>query len=101
MKLAAKLVGLALAHAILTVALLVSSFGAGMSRFRKGVEGPSALESAVSWSFNVLSWPVLSSMSSVASSKTFPGLWGYVPILANSLLWSIAIMSIAHFVRRK
>jgi hypothetical protein len=81
-----------------TIGLLLFVFGAGMSRFDTGGE-PGWFEAACGHLLTVLGFPVLTFLDG-RSSLRFPGLWGYVPFVANSALWGAALLSVAESVRR-
>jgi hypothetical protein len=85
-------------HFAATVGLLLFVFGAGMSRFDTGAE-PGWLEAACRHLLSALGFPVLTLLGGRTSVR-FPGLWGYVPFVANSVLWSVALLSVAESVRR-
>ena len=92
---------LAAGHLVATVAALVYSFGAGMSRFDTG-EPASSTEIVLGHLTTVLSFPVLPVIARPAFD--FPGLWGYVPFALNSALWAGAMMVVLRWtteVRRR
>ena len=43
-----------------------------------------------------LSFPIISSLFD--SKLRFPGIWGYIPIISNSLLWSACIIFISKII---
>ena len=75
-------------HSLVSVWLSVVAFGQGMARLDTGAE-PTFVERAVDF----LSDLVLSPLFTLATKSTvigaaLPGLLGYVPVLANSVLWA-------------
>jgi hypothetical protein len=89
---------LAALHFAATIGLLLFVFGAGMSRFDAGGE-PGWFEAACGHLLTLLGFPVLPLLDGRTSLR-FPGLWGYVPFVANSALWAAALLSVAESVRR-
>ena len=88
---------LASGHLVTTVALLVFVFGAGMSRFDTGGQ-PGWFETACGRVLGVLGFPVLTLVEG-RLGRLFPGLWGYVPLIANSALWAAAVMGVLESVQ--
>lgn len=75
-------------HVASSIVLLLSVFGAGMARFDSGAPA-SATESVARWAFAILSFPLLSLLERMPAAR-FPGLWGYVPVVANGAIWGLA-----------
>jgi hypothetical protein len=61
-----------------------------MARFDT-LGGPSSTETVASSLANVLAFPILHLLDR-QSAVRFPGLWGYVPFAANSVLWAGVIV---------
>ncbi len=78
-------------HLVVTIGLLLFVFGAGMSRFDTGGEPP-WFEVACGRLLNLLMFP-LSMLLDNRMGQRFPGLWGYVPFVANSALWAAAALA--------
>ena len=78
-------------HFVLTVVLVIFTFGSGMARFDTP-DGPHWTETVASSVVDVLVFPVLPLID--RPSLRFPGLWGYVPFMVNSVVWSGAIITI-------
>jgi hypothetical protein len=78
-------------HAALSVLALLLSFGMGMSRFDSDV-GPSIAEHILDAILVVLYSPVQTVLLASAPGTWFPGLWGYLPTVVNSLVWAVAIV---------
>jgi hypothetical protein len=75
-------------HLAVTIGLLLFVFGASMSRFDTGGE-PAWFEALCGRALSVLAFPVLTFLDG-ATGQRFPGLWGYVPFVANSAIWAAA-----------
>ena len=84
-------------HFVLTVVLVIFTFGAGMARFDTP-DGPDWKETVASSLANVLAFPVLPLFDQ--SFLRFPGLSGYVPFAANSMVWAGAILTLWRWRRR-
>ena len=76
-------------HFVCSVALLFYVVGAGMARFDSGLPGGPA-ETVAGWLFAAFVFPVLTVLERV--SVRFPGLWGYIPFVVNSSVWSLAVV---------
>ncbi|MCA1562966.1 MAG: hypothetical protein LC804_22795 [Acidobacteria bacterium] len=87
------------AHLIATVGLLVYTFGAGMARFDIPAERP-WIEAAAAVLLNVLAFPLLPWLSRLPALR-LPGLWGYLPLVANSALWALVILVVFRMGRRR
>jgi hypothetical protein len=85
------------AHLVVTVGLLLFVFGAGMSRFDSGGQ-PGWFEAACGLLLSVLGFPMLTLVDGMG--LRVPGLWGYVPFVANSALWAAAALVVVGVVKR-
>ena len=74
------------AHLALTVQPPALVFGSGMSRFDTGGQ-PGWFETACGRLLTALGFPLLTLVEG-RMGRRFPGLWGYVPFVANSALWA-------------
>jgi len=79
-------------HLAVTISLLLIVFGGGMSRFDTGGE-PGWFEAACGRLLSVLGFPILTLLETRMGQR-FPGLWGYVPFVANSALWAAAALGV-------
>ena len=86
-------------HVVTSIVLLFYVFGSGMARFDTGAP-ERATESIARWVFAVLSFPVLTLLERMPIAR-FPGLWGYVPVLANASLWGLAAIAIRRWLRAR
>lgn len=77
-------------HWAVTISLLVFVFGAGMARFDTGGEAP-WFEALCGRLLSVLGFPLLTFLDRAIGLR-FPGLWGYVPFVANSAIWAAAAL---------
>lgn len=84
-------------HLVVTIGLLLFVFGAGMGRFDTGGE-PAWFEALCGRLLNLLMFP-LSMLLDNRMGQRFPGLWGYVPFVANSALWAAATLGVFKIVR--
>jgi hypothetical protein len=89
------LVGLVVAtsHFVVSLFTVMIAFGAGMARFDTGA-APSLGERVVLVIRDVVLFPLAPLLVSVLPGRWFPGLWGYIPFAANSLLWGATIATI-------
>ena len=78
-------------HFVLTLVLVIFTFGAGMARFDMP-DRPHWTETVASSVVDVLVFPVLPLLDH--PSLRFPGLWGYVPFIVNSVVWAGVISTI-------
>ncbi len=69
-----------------------------MARFDTGGQ-PGWFEAACGRLLTVLGFPVLTLLE-VKVGLRFPGLWGYVPFVANSALWAAAALGLIGVVQR-
>lgn len=85
-------------HAFLSVGLMVFTFSAGMDRFESGAP-PSLLEKSTLFFSNVLFLPIAYPLAHLAPSAVrhvFGGVFGYFPILLNSLIWGVIGERVLH-----
>jgi len=76
-------------HAFLSVGLMGFTFSAGMDRLDTGAP-PTLFEKSAVFVSNVLFWPIVYPLTHWAPffiRKVFGGLFGYLPMVVNSLLW--------------
>jgi hypothetical protein len=81
----------------LTLAAIAMAFGLTMARFDEGGE-PSAAEQGLSVAVAVLMFPL--GQLAMAEPRWFPGLSGYLPLLANGVLWAIPLVAGWRALRR-
>jgi hypothetical protein len=89
----------ALAHSALSVGLFMLVSGAGMARFDTGAPSSNAewvLEIIVA----ILHAPVATLAFESVPIGWLPGLWGYLPLLLNSLIWALVLVWIARLLGR-
>lgn len=84
-------------HLVLSVFCLVWLFSGSMARFDTG-EAASMPETITQAGTEVLLFP-LSEVDGLLSPKAFPGLWGYIPFMLNSLVWGLVVMGLLTGVR--
>jgi hypothetical protein len=82
---------IAASHFVLTIVLVIFTFGAGMARF-DAADSPRWRETVASSAVDVLAFPVLPLLD--RPSLRFPGVWGYVPFVVNSVVWAKAVRTI-------
>lgn len=70
-----------------------------MARFETG-EPPSVSEAMLGAVVKLLDFPVLITIDFMPSTW-FPGLWGYIPFAANSVLWGVCIYYVVLFVLQR
>jgi hypothetical protein len=78
---------LAVAHVMLTMWAAVAALGASMEGF--GTAGSSASERFAGVLSDVLLFP----LAKPGLGINAPGLWGYLILLANGLLWAVALVA--------
>ncbi len=77
-------------HAVVTWLMFLVVFGRGMSRFDSGAP-PTVADAALESASTILLSPLATlAMQWDFAPAFFPGLLGYVPVVANSLLWAVA-----------
>jgi hypothetical protein len=93
--------GVAIAHALLTVALVVYVFGAGMARFDTGGE-PSFVERVASTAAGVLGFPLVTAAVALFPGPRWPHGFPYdhLLFLANGLVWALGIVALWDLARR-
>lgn len=70
-----------------------------MARFDSGGD-PSSSERFLEGLSAVLNFPVFAAVLRLKHvAKWLPGLWGYLPIFVNSVLWAVALLYIVKKVR--
>ena len=90
----AVIVGLAtIVHFVVSVLVLIGSFGAGMARFDTGA--PPGVEERALVVVRAITLFPLGLLASMIPGRWFPGRWGYVPFAANSLLWGLTLGAVA------
>jgi hypothetical protein len=91
----------ALVHAIVSVAIFIVSFGRSMARFDTG-DDPSVFEVLLSTLSEVLFFPLMHLLNLFEPApRVFAGLFGYIPIIANSLLWGCVIWMMYTLVQNR
>ncbi len=87
-------------HAALTMALFLWSSSMGMRRFDTG--GTAELRERILQIVSItLMCPIFYPLSLMGGGLSFPGLLGYLPLLANSFLWVIGLTGIINWLRIK
>ncbi len=69
-----------------------------MDRFDSG-RSPTLLESGISGVLGVLCFPIIPLLKHVP--VRFPGLWGYLPFVANSAIWGATVCLFIKATRKK
>jgi hypothetical protein len=91
-------------HALLTAGTMLLLFSIGMRRFDTG-DSQGVDEKVLEILFNILSLPIyylIVNWTPKSAHSIFPGLLGYIPLILNSLLWSIGLWCLyALWKRRK
>jgi len=89
-----------LVHGIASLAAFASSFGLGMGRFDSGA-APSRGEAFLTTVSEVLLSPVFTGLSRLPAAQfLFPGVLGWLPVAANSLLWAFFVWFLFASVQR-
>jgi hypothetical protein len=89
---------IATVHFVLSAAMLFMTMASSMSRFDGA--GPSDLAALTLMGlFGVLSFPLLGLFLKLDIAHT--GIWGWIPFIANSLLWGWAAWRAIRFWRSK
>ena len=86
-------------HVASSIVLFLYVFGAGMARFDSGAPA-SVTESVAGWAFAILSFPFLTLLERMPAAR-FPGLWGYVPLVANGAIWGLAAVAVRWRLRMR
>ena len=82
------LVPFALVHSLVTIWLFATAFSQGMNRFDTGGQ-PTFVENAVDFLWKVLASPLfILVLKSRVIANALPGRLGWLPLLANSVLWA-------------
>ena len=89
----------AVCHLALSVFIGLRLFSMGMSRFDTGAP-PSPLEHIVVTANSVLTFPLVFLVMRVPGNL-FPGLFGYIPFAANSILWAVCLYWIGAFLYKR
>jgi hypothetical protein len=90
----------ALIHTAATLLVMAQLITRGMARFDSGAD-PSSSERFLEGLSAVLNFPVFAAVLRLEhAAKWFPGLWGYLPIFVNSVLWAVALLYIVKKIRR-
>lgn len=84
---------LAVAKIIVTLTMQMGMFAAD------GSQATGVIGHLLVWLTRGLYFPVIS--LSLYSRQWFPGNWIFIPMIANSLLWGIALYGIFSFIRRR
>lgn len=89
---------IATVHFLLSVALFFLRVGEGMSRF-DGAGPPDLTTLLLNGAFEILSFPLLTAFLLLKIANT--GIWGWLLILANSVLWGCAGWKAIRFRRSR
>lgn len=91
---------IALVHMAISVGGTLFAFSYGMEGFDTGEVKPFA--SLLSSIFLVMYYPVMGILRYTPGlHDAFPGLWGYIPIYINSILWASAIYYIYRKIKNR
>ncbi len=94
------LVCFTLGHALLTVSLFLLAFRQALRAFETN-EPPGPAAATIGVAAEVLRWPVVEPLVRWGPAWLFPGPLGYIPILANSLVWAAAALAVHALLRRR
>lgn len=83
-------------HAALSFGLFLFSFGRGMTRMETAA-APTLPETIAVAAVQVLYFPFMH-LAQLAPGW-FTGLWGYLPLLVNSLFWAVVLVELWSFLR--
>jgi hypothetical protein len=87
-------------HAGVSAVSLLWAFSLSMSRFDTGAP-PTTTESAVAVVSTILSSPLFTTLQHWQRANTlFPGLLGWLPLIANSALWACGVWWLTRLGRR-
>jgi hypothetical protein len=94
--------GIAVAHTLLTIALVVYAFAAGMARFNTGGE-PSLAERVAGGAAGVLGFPLVTAAFALFPGPKWPQGFPYdhLLFLANGLVWALGIVALWARWRRR
>ena len=88
-------------HALASLFTFVESFAIGMARFDTGAATGTA-ETVLLRASQVLLFPLVTLIFRLKGADSFfPGLLGLLPVLANSLLWSLVAWRLYSAIRRR
>ncbi len=87
-------------HVALSVCVLVLSFGRGMQRFDKGVAALQSVDHILDVALLIL-WSPFMHLAMLAPKGWVAGLWGYLPLIMNSLLWALLLVHGHSWLRRR
>ena len=91
--------GIGATHFVVSRIVFGFVFARGMARFETG-EPLSAAEAAMSRLNEVLQFPMSIAIDSEPGTW-FPGLWGYIPLAANSVVWGVALYAVAKRIAKR
>jgi hypothetical protein len=77
---------------IVSIVLVLYTFGAGMARFDSGAAA-SLPETIAGWLIASLSFPLLTALH-LLNVGSIPGLWGYLVFAANAAIWGVAAVAL-------
>ncbi|OOG47579.1 hypothetical protein [Polaromonas sp. A23] len=83
-------------HAALSFGLFLFTFGRGMARMETAA-APTLPETIAEAAVQVLYFPFMHLAQLVPG--WFTGLWGYLPLLVNSLFWAVVLVELWFFLR--
>jgi hypothetical protein len=83
-------------HAALSFGLFLFTFSTGMARMEAAAE-PTLPEKILEAAVQVLYFPFMHLARLVPG--WFSGLWGYLPLLVNSLFWAVVLVELWFFLR--
>lgn len=86
----------AVLHAALSFGLFLFSFGRGMARMETATT-PTLPETIAEAAVQVLYFPFMHLAQLVPG--WFTGLWGYLPLVINSLFWAVVVVELWSFLR--
>jgi hypothetical protein len=98
MKRVLAILAVAVAHAVISFGLLLYVFSAGVERYDLGT-GASSGQRLVEIVSNVLLAPIFYP-GVIWAPRAFRGPLGFIPLVANSLLWALGISSLWQYFRR-
>ena len=85
---------LTLLHATVSFGVFLAAFGAASARLDSG-RVASTGEQLLGATVQVLHFPLVWLATEHVPAGWLPGLWGYVPLLLNGLLWAGVLVSVA------